>query len=310
MDLKDWFANRRKRQENLEIKQPLTTEEYCALWRQCFQCRELIYNRDLHSNLSVCPRCQYHFRIGAMDRIAQLTDENSFTEIDASLVSTDSLKFFDTASYIHRLEEASRKSGLKDAIVTGTGTIKGKMVALGVMDFAHFGGSMGSVVGEKVARLVERALKNGLPLVIVSSSGGARMQEGILSLMQMAKTSAVLQRLHEAKLLYISVLSEPTYGGVTASFAFLGDIIIAEPGARIGFAGRRVIEQTIRQKLPNDFQTAEYLLKHGQVDMVVDRMSLAGTIARLIDFHQKIDKAGDIIRKKMEAMSSYREELR
>jgi acetyl-CoA carboxylase carboxyl transferase subunit beta len=283
-------------------------EEYCALWKQCFHCRELVYIRDLHSNLSVCPKCQYHFRVGALERIAQLTDEGSFKEIDASLSSADPLKFYDTDSYSHRLEEASRKSGLKDAIITGHALVKGKSVALGVMDFAHFGGSMGSVVGEKVARLVEHALDNKLPLVIVSSSGGARMQEGILSLMQMAKTSAVLERLHEAGLLYISVLSEPTYGGVTASFAFLGDIIIAEPGARIGFAGRRVIEQTIRQKLPNDFQTAEYLLKHGQVDMVIERPQLADTIARLIDFHQVIEFHPDAIKQKIEAISNYREE--
>jgi acetyl-CoA carboxylase carboxyl transferase subunit beta len=308
MDLKEWFADRRKRQENLEIKQPLTTEEYCALWRQCFQCRELIYTRDLHSNLSVCPKCNYHFRIGALERIAQLTDDSSFKEIDASLSSTDPLQFFDTDSYSHRLEEASRKSGLKDAIITGTGKIKGKTIALGVMDFAHFGGSMGSVVGEKVTRLVEYALHNKLPLIIVSSSGGARMQEGILSLMQMAKTSAALEGLHEAGLLYISILSEPTYGGVTASFAFLGDIMIAEPGARIGFAGRRVIEQTIRQKLPNDFQTAEYLLKHGQVDMVVERRQLAETISRLVDFHQTIEFRPGAVKPKIEAVSNYREE--
>ncbi len=305
MDLKDWFASRRKRQENLEIKQPLTTEEYCALWRQCFQCRELVYNRDLHENLSVCPKCQYHFRIGAVERIEQLTDEGSFREIDASLTSQDPLSFFDTAAYTQRLREASQKSGLKDAIVTGICSIKGSAVALGVMDFAHFGGSMGSVVGEKVARLIERAIENKLPVVIVSSSGGARMQEGILSLMQMAKTSVALESLHEAGLLYISVLSEPTYGGVTASFAFLGDIMIAEPGARIGFAGRRVIEQTIRQKLPNDFQTAEYLLKHGQVDMVVERRLLGETISRLIEFHGVIEFRPDAAKAQVEVMSNH-----
>ncbi len=308
MDLKEWFADRRKRQENLEIKQPLTTEEYCALWRQCFQCRELIYSRDLHSNLSVCPKCHYHFRIGALERIAQLTDDGSFKEIDASLSSTDPLKFFDTDSYSHRIEEASLKSGLRDAIVTGAANIKGKTIALGVMDFAHFGGSMGSVVGEKVARLIEYAIQNRMPLIIVSSSGGARMQEGIFSLMQMAKTSAALEGLHEAGLLYISILTEPTYGGVTASFAFLGDIMIAEPGARIGFAGRRVIEQTIRQKLPNDFQTAEYLLKHGQVDMVLERQALVETISRLVDFHQAIEFRPNAVKSKVEAISNYREE--
>jgi len=290
MDLKDWFANRRKQRNNLEeVKQPLTTEEYCALWRQCFQCRELIYTRDLRNNQLVCPKCQYHFRIGALDRIEQLTDPDSFQEIDGLLSSTNPLEFFDTGSYAVKLKEASQKSGLLEAIITGTGLIEGKAVALAVMDFAHFGGSMGSVVGEKIARLVEHAIKHKLPVVIVSSSGGARMQEGIFSLMQMAKTSAALQGLHEAGLLYISVLTEPTYGGVTASYAFLGDIVIAEPGARIGFAGRRVIEQTIRQKLPADFQTAEYLLKHGQIDMVVERSRLNEVIAQMIDFHQSIE---------------------
>jgi len=290
MDLKDWFANRHKRQSSLEeVKQPLTTEEYCALWRQCFQCRELIYTRDLRQNKLVCPKCQYHFRVGAMDRIEQLTEPESFKQIDALLSSTDPLQFFDTASYAVKVKEAGQKSGLPEAIITGTGLIHGKLVALGVMDFAHFGGSMGSVVGEKIARLVEHAIKHKLAVVIVSSSGGARMQEGIFSLMQMAKTSAALEGLHEAGLLYISVLTEPTFGGVTASYAFLGDIIIAEPGARIGFAGRRVIEQTIRQKLPTDFQTAEYLLKHGQIDMVVERSKLSDVIAQLIEFHQPVD---------------------
>lgn len=285
MDLKEWFANRQKRRDNLEVKQPLTTEEYCALWTQCFQCRELLYTRDLRNNLFVCPKCQYHFRINAMDRIEQLVDPDSFQELAANLTSGDPLKFFDTESYPKRQEEASRKSGLKEAVVTGVGKIKGRAACLGVMDFAHFGGSMGSVVGEKVARLVEHAQKNKMPLIIFSSSGGARMQEGILSLMQMAKTSSVLKSFGDSGLLYISILTEPTYGGVTASFAMLGDLIIAEPGARIGFAGRRVIEQTIRQKLPNDFQTAEYLFKHGQVDMVIERTRLADVLARIIDFH-------------------------
>lgn len=268
-----------------EVKTPLTNEEYCALWTPCFQCRELLYTRDLRSNLHVCPKCQYHFRIGAEQRIEQLADPNSFVELDADLTSSDPLGFVDTEPYPRRQEEATRKSGLREAIVTGTLKIEGQPAAVGAMDFGHFGGSMGSVVGEKVARVVEHALKKRLPLILISSSGGARMQEGILSLMQLAKTSAALRAFSDAGLLYISVLSEPTYGGVTASFAMLGDVIIAEPGARIGFAGRRVIEQTIRQKLPTDFQTAEYLMKHGQVDMVVDRMTLRDTISALIDFH-------------------------
>ncbi|MBS1990262.1 MAG: acetyl-CoA carboxylase carboxyltransferase subunit beta [Cyanobacteria bacterium SZAS LIN-3] len=285
MDLKEWFANRQKRKEAEVVKQPMTTEEYCALWTQCFQCRELLYTRDLRANQYVCPKCQYHFRVGALDRIEQLCDAGSFEELDSAMHSADPLNFFDTEKYPRRQEEASRKSGLTEAVLTGLCKIGGQGAALGVMDFAHFGGSMGSVVGEKVTRLTEAAQERGVPLIIVSSSGGARMQEGILSLMQLAKTSSALKTFHDQGGLYISILSEPTFGGVTASFAMLGDFIIAEPGARIGFAGRRVIEQTIRQKLPADFQTAEYLLKHGQVDMVIERSKMKETLSRLIAFH-------------------------
>jgi acetyl-CoA carboxylase carboxyl transferase subunit beta len=284
-DVKEWFASRKRRRLDEQIKQPLTTEEYCALWTQCFQCRELLYTNDLRSNLQVCPKCQYHFRIGAKLRIDQLSDAGTFKELDASLSSADPLKFVDTESYPERLVEATQKSGLKEAIVTGICSLDGHRTALGVMDFGHFGGSMGSVVGEKIVRLIEQACSDRLPVIIVASSGGARMQEGLLSLMQMAKTSSALKQFAELGLLYISILTEPTYGGVTASFAMLGDIIIAEPGARIGFAGRRVIEQTIRQKLPVDFQTAEYLLKAGQVDMVVERSKLRPMLSRLITFH-------------------------
>lgn len=285
MDLKEWFASRQKRRDTLEVKQPLTTEEYCALWTQCFQCRELLYTRDLRNHLHVCPKCQYHFRIGAMQRIEQLADSDTFVELDANLVSADPLEFVDSEPYPARQAEAERKSGLKEAIITGHCKINGNQIALAVMDFAHFGGSMGSVVGEKIARVIEYAIKHKLAVIIISSSGGARMQEGILSLMQLAKTSSALQLLDEAGLLYISILTEPTFGGVTASFAMLGDIIIAEPGARVGFAGRRVIEQTIKQKLPADFQTAEYLLKNGQVDMVVDRGSMKSVLGKLVAFH-------------------------
>jgi acetyl-CoA carboxylase, carboxyl transferase, beta subunit len=291
MDLKEWFEKRQKRkeQEKLVVKndQPLTTEEYCALWTQCFQCRELLYTRDLRGNQHVCPKCQYHFRIGALQRIEQFADSGTFVELDANLVSSDPLSWTDIDTYPRKQEENERKSGLKDAIVTGTCKIDGSGAALGVMDFGYFGGSMGSVVGEKIARLIEKAIELSLPVILVSSSGGARMQEGILSLMQLAKTSSALKTLSDKGLLYISILTEPTFGGVTASFAMLGDVIIAEPGARIGFAGRRVIEDTIRQKLPADFQTAEYLLKHGQVDMVVDRTKMKKVIAELIRFHSK-----------------------
>jgi acetyl-CoA carboxylase carboxyl transferase subunit beta len=309
MDLKEWFANRKKAADNSQSKQPLTNEEYCALWTQCFHCRELLYTRDLRSNLFVCPKCQYHFRIGAVDRIEQLADPGCFQEIDADLSSSDPLGFVDTDAYKNRQDEASRKSGLKEAVVCGTGKIRGRDAAIGVMDFGHFGGSMGSVVGEKVTRLVEHALKHSLPLIVISSSGGARMQEGILSLMQMAKTSSALKSFSDAGLLYISVLSEPTFGGVTASFAMLGDFIIAEPGARIGFAGRRVIEQTIKQKLPADFQTAEYLLNHGQVDMVIERAKLADALGALIDLHQpsatpKHSDAKDKSKQKVAAQST------
>jgi acetyl-CoA carboxylase carboxyl transferase subunit beta len=223
--------------------------------------------------------------MGAMDRIEHLCDPDTFDELDGDMHSSDPLNFFDTEHYPKRQEEATRKSGLTEAILTGTCKIGGQAAALGIMDFTHFGGSMGSVVGEKVTRLTEAAQAKGLPLIIISSSGGARMQEGILSLMQLAKTSASLKAFHDQGGLYISILTEPTFGGVTASFAMLGDFIIAEPGARIGFAGRRVIEQTIRQKLPPDFQTAEYLLKHGQVDMVLERHKLKETLAHLISFH-------------------------
>lgn len=294
MDLKEWFANRQKRKEaeNLTPKLPLSNEEYCALWKPCFQCRELLYVRDLRNNMSVCPKCKYHFRIGADQRIEQLADEGTFEELDANMSSSDPLGFVDTDSYTKKQQDAERKTGLKDAIITGICKINGEEVALGIMDFAYFGGSMGSVVGEKVTRLIERAIEKRIALIIISSSGGARMQEGLISLMQLAKTSSGLKSLADAQLLYISILCEPTFGGVTASFAMLGDIIIAEPGARIGFAGRRVIEETIRQKLPNDFQTAEYLMKHGQVDMVVDRLSLKDTLAKLIKFHKCADDSG------------------
>jgi|694.fasta_scaffold83159_2 acetyl-CoA carboxylase carboxyl transferase subunit beta len=293
MDLKDWFDKRRKRRDDEKGKAPepiSTSDDICALWTNCFQCRELLYTRDLRENLHVCPKCQYHFRIGAIERIDQLADPGTFLESDANLTSSDPLKFVDTDNYPNRQQEASRKSGLIEAVVTGTCKIKTFDAALGIMDFGHFGGSMGSVVGEKVTRITERAHRDKLPLIIVSSSGGARMQEGIFSLMQLAKTSSALKSFQDAGGLYISILAEPTFGGVTASFAMLGDFIIAEPGARIGFAGRRVIEQTIRQKLPTDFQTAEYLLKHGQVDMVVERARLADQLAKLIAFHAPAQK--------------------
>ena len=218
--------------------------------------------------MMVCPECGYHFRINARTRIEQLFDVGTFNEYYENISPSDPLEFFDTESYKDRQAKAKEKTNLNDAVITGTGKVEGEEIACAIMDFEYMGGSMGSVVGEKVTRIIELALEKKLPVVTITASGGARMQESALSLMQMAKTSCAVAKLNEAKLLYINILTDPTYGGVTASFGTIGDIIIAEQGARIGFAGRRVIEQTIRQKLPADFQTAEYLMKHGQLDMI------------------------------------------
>ena len=287
MPIKDWFASKRK-QAKLDataVNNRLSDEQINQIWTQCYSCQANLTKKELESNLQVCPQCDYHFRIGAVGRIEQLCDQ--FYEIDAELSPTDPLNFEDTQKYVERQREAKEKSDLNDAIVTGVAKIGDQTVALGVMDFGYMGGSMGSVVGEKITRLAELALEKQLPLVLFSSSGGARMQEGTFSLMQMVKTGAVLSRLHESGLLFISILTEPTFGGVTASYGMLGDIIIAEEGARVGFAGRRVIEQTIRQKLPSDFQTAGYLLKYGQVDMVLKRQALKETLEGLVRLHTK-----------------------
>ena len=289
MTLRDWFASKKKEksQQNLDtnaVNNRLTDAELCQLWTQCYKCQENIPTKELRSGVMVCIHCGYHFRIGAQERIAQLCD--SFEELDALLIPDDPLSFNDTQPYLERQKEALQKSGINEAVVTGIGQMGKETVALGVMDFTYLGGSMGSVVGEKITRLIEAALDNNLPLILFSSSGGARMQEGTFSLMQMVKTGAALAQMHEAGLLYISVLTEPTFGGVTASFGTLGDVIIAEQGARIGFAGRRVIEQTIRQKLPPDFQTASYVLKYGQVDMVVPRVQMKDTLVNLVRLHR------------------------
>lgn len=288
MSLRDWFASKRDKSTRLDVaamNNRLTDEEICKLWTQCYNCQENLPTKELDKNLNVCIHCGYHFRIGSHERIRQLCD--AFVELDADLCPSDPLTFTDTEPYLKRQKDAHKKTGLNDAVVTGIGQMEGESVALAVMDFTYLGGSMGSVVGEKITRVIERALADRLPVVIFSSSGGARMQEGTFSLMQMVKTGAALARLHEAGLLYVSVLTEPTFGGVTASFGTLGDIIIAEEGARIGFAGRRVIEQTIRQKLPADFQTANYLLNYGQVDMVLPRKELPATLASLIRLHRQ-----------------------
>jgi acetyl-CoA carboxylase carboxyl transferase subunit beta len=249
---------------------------------KCAECGEILYRERLVKNLYVCPDCGHHFRIGADAYVRILADDASFEEIDADLRSADPLEFVDLKPYAKRLETAERKAKHGDAVLTGTATLEELPVLLAIMDFSFIGGSMGSVVGEKIARAGRMALEREAPLIIVSASGGARMQEGILSLMQMGKTSAVLARLHEAKIPFISVLTDPTTGGVTASFAMLGDAILAEPGALVGFAGPRVIEQTIKQELPDGFQRSEFLLRHGMVDRIVDRRELKSEIGRLL----------------------------
>ncbi|MCS6801887.1 MAG: acetyl-CoA carboxylase, carboxyltransferase subunit beta [Dehalococcoidia bacterium] len=254
-----------------------------TLWVRCLRCRELNYVRELEDNLKVCVKCGYHFRLSARERIAQLVDRGHFEEWFADLAPTDPLGFkTESQTYLAKLEETQRVTGLVEAAVCGGGAIRGHPVVLAVLDFGFLGGSMGSVVGEKVTRSVEEALRRRWPLVVVSASGGARMYEGAISLMQMAKTAASLSRLGEARVPYIAVLTDPTTGGVTASFASLGDITIAEPGALIGFAGPRVIEQVTRQRLPPGFQTAEFLLEHGMIDLVVPRKDLPDTLGKIL----------------------------
>jgi acetyl-CoA carboxylase carboxyl transferase subunit beta len=255
-----------------------------GLWIKCDSCKEIVYRAEVERAGRVCPKCRYPFRIGARARIALLTDEGSFEELDAGLRSQDPLGFKDTKRYRDRLRTARQKTSMEEAVVTGLARIGGYPVMLGVFEFAVLGGSMGSVVGEKLTRAIEAAIDKHVPVVIVSASGGARMQEGILSLMQMAKTSAALARLAEARLPYLSVLTDPTTGGVTASFAMLGDVILAEPRALIGFAGPRVIAETIRQPLPEGFQRSEFLLEHGQLDLIVERRDLKETLRKLLAF--------------------------
>ena len=284
MSLFDWFANRQKTEPKVQQQQEREIAD--GLWTKCPNCGVLAYTKDLLANQLVCLDCGHHNRVESEERIRQLVDANTWNCLDEQIRPTDPLKFRDRKSYSDRLRETQEKTGLTDAVRTGMGTIDGLPLALGVMDFRFMGGSMGSVVGEKLCRLTEHATDERLPLVIICASGGARMQEGMLSLMQMAKISGALNRHREAKLLYIPVLTNPTTGGVTASFAMLGDIIIAEPKATIGFAGKRVIEQTLREKLPEGFQTSEYLLKHGFVDAIIPRPHLKKTLAQLISLHQ------------------------
>lgn len=252
-------------------------------WVKCSRCKEILYKEDLKSNYSICPNCGQYFRLSARRRIKQIIDEGTFEEINEDMQTNDLLKF---EGYKEKLKALQEKTKIKEAIQTGTGNINGIKVAIGVMDSNFMMGSMGSTVGEKIARLVEKALEKKLPVILFCVSGGARMQEGIISLMQMAKTSAAIAKLDEAGVLYISVLTDPTTGGVTASFASLGDIILAEPGALIGFAGPRVIEQTIKQKLPEGFQSSEFLLEHGFIDKIVERKDMKNTLYNILKLHK------------------------
>ena len=253
------------------------------MWLKCNHCREIVYRKEVDRNSKVCPKCEYHFPISVTERIGLLIDLGTFKEWDAELEAQDPLTFQDTKSYRDRMQAHQEKTGRKDALVTGEGMVDGRRVVLCVFDFSFMGGSMGSVVGEKLCRAIDQALELKLPVILVTASGGARMQEGILSLMQMAKTSTAVAKLGEAKLPFISILSDPTFGGVTASVAMLGDVIIAEPKALIGFAGPRVIEQTIKQQLPDQFQRAEFLLEHGMIDMIVERKRLKETVGTLVN---------------------------
>lgn len=272
-----WFKkDKDKDKTNKRVKVPE------GLWVKCNSCKEIIYRKELDKNLKICPKCNYHFRISAKERISLLTDNHSFTEIAEDLKSTDPLNFRDQITYRERLSNSQKKTNIKDAAYAGSALIGKHPVIMVVLDFAFMGGSMGSVVGEKFVMSAEKAAKEKLPLISVASSGGARMHEGIISLMQMAKTSAAVARLKEKTMPYISILADPTFGGVSASFAMLGDIIIAEPKSLIGFAGPRVIEQTIKQQLPQNFQTAEFLLEHGMIDMITNRKELKQTIAKIL----------------------------
>jgi acetyl-CoA carboxylase carboxyl transferase subunit beta len=277
-----WFSKKSKRIEAVPPEERVVKTE--NVFVKCDSCEAHLYKRELEESLQVCVHCGYHFRIGARERLAMLFDDGNYEELDAEVISIDPLNFVDSKPYPKRLLQAKKVSGLPEAIINGRGKVGDHLVLAGAMDMSFIGGSMGSAVGEKVTRLIEHALKDRAAVVIFSASGGARMQEGTLSLMQMAKISAALAMLDDARLPFISVLTDPTTGGVTASFAMLGDAIIAEPKALIGFAGPRVIEQTIRQRLPKDFQKSEFLLEHGMLDAIVDRRELREHIIKLLSF--------------------------
>ena len=285
MSLLDWFADRRK--PTPAPRPNPEPEDGDGLWSKCPECGEVVYRKDLLANSSVCASCGYHHRVDSDERLRLLLDPSSFEPIDTDLSPIDPLAFKDRRAYADRIKDSQSSTGLRDAVVCGIGQLEGRSLAVGVMDFRFMGGSMGSVVGEKLTRLIEAATDRGLPVLVVCASGGARMQEGMLSLMQMAKISGALERHRSRQLLYLPLLTHPTTGGVTASFAMLGDLILAEPKALIGFAGRRVIEQTLREKLPDDFQTAEYLQDHGFVDLIVPRTRLRETLSSLLQLHQQ-----------------------
>jgi acetyl-CoA carboxylase carboxyl transferase subunit beta len=282
----DWFKRKKETLQAVDRK-----EMPDGLWVKCDECGEIIYKRELDKKLYVCPKCDYHFRIGSNDYLKILIDKNTFKEFNEHLSSTDPLKFKDSKKYSDRYKLATQKTGLNEAVSTGKGKIEGIPVIIAIMDFSFLGGSMGSVVGEKVSRAADIALKEKNPFIIISASGGARMHEGVLSLMQMAKTSAKLALLAEAKIPYISILTHPTTGGTTASYAMLGDVHIAEPRALIGFAGPRVIKQTIGQDLPEGFQRSEFLLEHGFIDVIIHRHELKNRVASMLRFflHQNVD---------------------
>jgi acetyl-CoA carboxylase carboxyl transferase subunit beta len=274
-----WF---RREKKALEVPQEKRVQTE-GLWVKCDGCKQIIWKKDIEASLQCCPKCNYHFKMSARARLEMIFDDAQFTEHDAGLASTDPLAFRDTKSYRDRLKKAEKTTGMKDALITGEGLLEGKPLIASAMEFNFIGGSMGAVVGEKITRAIDHCIAKKLPLVIVSCSGGARMMEGAISLMQMAKISAGLARLDEIRKPYISLLTDPTTGGVTASYAMLGDLNIAEPGALIGFAGPRVIEQTIKQKLPEGFQRAEFLLEHGMLDAIVPRKELKSYLARSLD---------------------------
>lgn len=298
-----WFNKKTKRIETVPPEERVVKTE--NVFVKCEGCEAHLYKGELEAAAQVCTKCGYHFRIGARERLALLFDDSKYEELDSEVISIDPLEFVDSKPYSQRLTQAKESSGLPEAIISGRGTVGDHSVVAGAMDMTFIGGSMGSAVGEKVTRLIERAMQEKSAVIIFSASGGARMQEGTLSLMQMAKISAALAALDEARLPFISVLTDPTTGGVTASFAMLGDVIIAEPKALIGFAGPRVIEQTIRQKLPKDFQRSEFLLEHGMLDAIIDRREIRDHIIKLLNFmmNPEIHGVSDIERARRRVIS-------